>query len=60
MWQSNAGTIHGLHFSGAPRIVGVRRLRVGASVHEGTTKSKDWQGKEKDRKKDELVAVGLQ
>lgn len=45
--QSNAGTIHGLRFSGAPRIVGVKRLCGGASVHEGLTKSKEWQRKKK-------------
>lgn len=58
--QSNAGTIHGLHFSGAPRTVGVKRLRGGAFVHEGITESKEWQAKEKEGKKPELIAVGLQ
>lgn len=49
LWHSgNAGTIHGLHFSGAPRIVRVKRLRDGASVNERITNSKDWQAREKE------------
>lgn len=53
--QSNAGTIHGLRFSGAPSIVGVKRLCRGASVHEGITDSKERQAKEKGGKKTSLL-----